>query len=176
MVYKVNIEEGADETREGEVREQSLKGTRKGQAAIANATIMAASRDDKQRDKLAAAAQERESAAATLKEKKTMKEAAAAAKNLLTEFKKGKAVAIKCFGLATSVHAALEKAIKHRRDNPRPTMARLSSAEAALELVLEVQQNAYSCINTGEPFLFSTVEVSNIIDAAVKKTESVEGM
>ena len=74
------------------------------------------------------------------------------------------------------MHTALEKAIKNRQDNPRSNMARLSSAEAAMELVLGVQQNASACINEGELFHFSSVEVNNIIEAAVKKTEAVDNM
>ena len=42
-----------------------------------------------------------------------------------------------------------------------------------MKLVLEVQQNASDCINEGELFHFSSVEVNNIIEAAVKKTEGV---
>ena len=90
MTYKVNIEGGAGETREGEVREQSLKGTRKGQAAVANATIMAASRDDQKQGKLADAAQKRESTAAALKAKKESKDAAVVAKTFWPDSRKGR--------------------------------------------------------------------------------------
>ena len=41
---KVNIEEATDETREGEINEQTLRGTRKGTTVIANGPLVAAKR------------------------------------------------------------------------------------------------------------------------------------